>query len=66
MYIETIKLGPWRRGIVVIESASRTEDTGFESRQYVMFLGLYVNITILFLNLATVPEAEYLQHEFAP
>jgi hypothetical protein len=32
---------PWRRGIVVIASASRTEDPGFESRQGVRFLGLY-------------------------
>jgi hypothetical protein len=38
------KLGtskPWRRGIVIISSASRTEDPGFESRQGVRFLGLY-------------------------
>jgi hypothetical protein len=32
---------PWRRGIVVIVSASRTEDPGFESRQGVRFLGLH-------------------------
>jgi hypothetical protein len=31
----------WRRGIVVIASASRTEDPGFESRQDVMVFGLY-------------------------
>jgi hypothetical protein len=31
---------PWRRGIVVIASASRTEDPGFESCQGVRFLGL--------------------------
>jgi hypothetical protein len=33
--------GPWRRGIVVIASALRTEDPGFESRQGVRFLGGY-------------------------
>jgi hypothetical protein len=32
---------PWRCGIVVIESASITEDPGFESRQGVRFLDLY-------------------------
>jgi hypothetical protein len=32
---------PWRRGIVVIASAYRTEDPWFESRQGVRFLGLY-------------------------
>jgi hypothetical protein len=32
---------PWRRrGIVVIVSAYRTEDPGFESRQCVRFLGI--------------------------
>jgi hypothetical protein len=30
---------PWRRGNVVIASASETEDLGFESRQGVRFLG---------------------------
>jgi hypothetical protein len=30
----------WRLGLVVIVSASRTEDRGFESRQGVRFLGL--------------------------
>jgi hypothetical protein len=32
---------PWRRGVVVIVSANRTEDRGFEYRQEVRFLGLY-------------------------
>jgi hypothetical protein len=32
---------PWWRGIVVIASASRTEDPGFESRQSARFLGPY-------------------------
>jgi hypothetical protein len=32
---------PWRRGIVVITSAYRSEDPGFESRQGVRFLGIY-------------------------
>jgi hypothetical protein len=31
---------PWRRGIMVIASASRTEDTGFKSHQNARFLGL--------------------------
>jgi hypothetical protein len=31
----------WRRGIVVIECAYRTEDPGFESRQGVRYLGFY-------------------------
>jgi hypothetical protein len=31
----------WRRGIVVIAAAYRTEDRRFESRQGVRFLGLY-------------------------
>jgi hypothetical protein len=31
---------PWRRGTVVIASASLKEDPGFESRQGVMFSGL--------------------------
>jgi hypothetical protein len=48
--IERLSLGtiycslPWRRGIVmhvVITSAYRTEDPGFESRQGVRFLGSY-------------------------
>jgi hypothetical protein len=30
----------WRRGVVVIVSAYRTEDRGFESHQGVRFLGL--------------------------
>jgi hypothetical protein len=34
---------PWRRGIVVIASAYRTEDIGFESHQGVRFLGLYIH-----------------------
>jgi hypothetical protein len=37
MYIKTKN---WRRGIVVIASAYRTEDLGLESRQGVRFLGL--------------------------
>jgi hypothetical protein len=32
---------PWWRGIVVIASAYRTKDPGFESRQGVRFLGIY-------------------------
>jgi hypothetical protein len=42
-YIDALTLNrmPWRRGIVVIASASRTEDPGFESRQGVRFSGLY-------------------------
>jgi hypothetical protein len=32
---------PWRRGIVVIASAYRTEDPGFESRQGVRFIGVF-------------------------
>jgi hypothetical protein len=32
---------PWRRGILVIPSAYRTEDPGFESQQGVRFLGIY-------------------------
>jgi hypothetical protein len=32
---------PWRRGIVVIAFAYRTQDSGFKSRQAVKFLGLY-------------------------
>jgi hypothetical protein len=32
---------PWRHGKVVIASAYRTEDPGFESCQGVMFLGIY-------------------------
>jgi hypothetical protein len=35
------KLRPWRLGVVVIISANKTEDRGFESRQGVRFLGLY-------------------------
>jgi hypothetical protein len=31
---------PWWRGIEVIASAYRTEDSGFESRQGVRFLGI--------------------------
>jgi hypothetical protein len=30
----------WRRGIVVIASAYRTEDPGFQSREGVRFLGI--------------------------
>jgi hypothetical protein len=32
---------PWRRGIVVIASAYKTEDPGFDSRHGVRFLGIY-------------------------
>jgi hypothetical protein len=32
---------PWRRSIVVIESAYRTKVPGFESRQGVRFFGIY-------------------------
>jgi hypothetical protein len=32
---------PWRRGIVVIAAAYRTEDPGFEFHQGVRFLGVY-------------------------
>jgi hypothetical protein len=35
---------PWRRGIVVIASASRTEDPGFESRQ--VFRSLYIEVLL--------------------
>jgi hypothetical protein len=38
---------PWWLGIVVIASASRTEDSRFESRQSVRFLGLYQYIAVL-------------------
>jgi hypothetical protein len=34
----------WRRVIVVIASAQRTEDPGFEFRQGVRFLGFYMYI----------------------
>jgi hypothetical protein len=36
-----LSYGPWQRGIVVIASAYRTEDPGFESRQGVRVLGIY-------------------------
>jgi hypothetical protein len=36
-------MSPWRRGMVVIASASRTEDPGFKSRQGVRVLGLYTH-----------------------
>jgi hypothetical protein len=32
---------PWRSGIVVTAAAYRTEDTRFEPRQGVRFLGIY-------------------------
>jgi hypothetical protein len=43
-------IGPWWRGI---ESVSRTEDPGFESRQDVSFLGLnrYVAVMMPKLNM---------------
>jgi hypothetical protein len=44
---ETSSVLPWRRGIVAIASASRKEDIGFESRQGVRFLGLYMYIAVL-------------------
>jgi hypothetical protein len=44
--VATTRHYPGRRGIVVIASASRTEDPGFESRQGVRFLGV-VNIAVL-------------------
>jgi hypothetical protein len=34
-------------GIVVITSAYRTEDPGFESRQGVRFLGIYSAVAVL-------------------
>jgi hypothetical protein len=34
-------LEPWRRGVVVIVNANRTEDRVFEPRRGVRFLGLY-------------------------
>jgi hypothetical protein len=37
-------LRPWRRGKVVIASASRPEDRGFESRRGVRFLGIYMYV----------------------
>jgi hypothetical protein len=39
-YNQLLYFLPCRRGIVVIASAYRTEDPGFESRQGVRFLGL--------------------------
>jgi hypothetical protein len=38
---------PWRRGIVVIASAYRTENPGFESRQGVRFRSLYIAVSKL-------------------
>jgi hypothetical protein len=39
---------PWRRGIVVIAFASRTEDPGFESRQRVRLnlRSLYIGVLL--------------------
>jgi hypothetical protein len=42
---------PWRSGVVVIASAYRTEDPGFESHQGVRFLGLYTGIALLLSKL---------------
>jgi hypothetical protein len=37
----------WRRGIVIVASAYRTEDPGFESRQGVRFLrNLYIAVLL--------------------
>jgi hypothetical protein len=51
----------WRRGIVVIASANRTEDPGFESRQGVMFLGLYAYIAVLLSKLKMQCHCVYLR-----
>jgi hypothetical protein len=40
---------PWRRDIVVIVTAKRTEDRGFESRQVVKFLR-FCNAVLCKLN----------------
>jgi hypothetical protein len=51
MLINTVSILPWRRrGILVIESASRPEDRGFESRRGVRFLGTY-SLQCCFLKL---------------
>jgi hypothetical protein len=36
--------GPWRHALVTIASAYRTEDPGFESRQGVRFLCIYIAV----------------------
>jgi hypothetical protein len=41
-FLQNIKWLPWRRGIVVIASAYRTEDAGFKSRQGVRSFGIYL------------------------
>jgi hypothetical protein len=61
MYINTIKYSSkmilsnrpvWRRGIIVIVSAYRTEDPGFESRQCERFLGVnYIAVLLSKLNM---------------
>jgi hypothetical protein len=47
MNSQTMHFKPWRRGIVVIASAYRTEDPGFESRQGVRFFrNLYIAVLL--------------------
>jgi hypothetical protein len=46
---DTIQLS-WRRGIMVIASASRTEDPGFKFHQGVGFRFLYVAVLLSKLN----------------
>jgi hypothetical protein len=43
---------PWRRGIVVIASAYRTEDPGFESCQGVRFFRIFYIAVLLSLSLS--------------
>jgi hypothetical protein len=53
-YCVKIKIGtsmPWRGGIVVIASVSRTEDPGFESRQCERFLGYMYTLQCCCQNL---------------
>jgi hypothetical protein len=51
----------WRRAIGVIASASRTGDPGFEPRQGVRFLGLYILGTVLLSKLNMHCQCVYLR-----
>jgi hypothetical protein len=54
MLTMTMHIKPRQRGIVVIASAYRTEDPGFESRQGVRFLGFYIHCSAIVKKLICI------------